>query len=591
MAMRVANSQLKAFILDSGAVKKEDLEKAFEDAEKKDVYLGVVLIEKKLIAEENLKKLEAYILGIPFVNLEKEIVPPDILNIIPELIAKKHSIIAFKKTGNDLQVAMVDPNDIQTIEFIKKKAGLKILPRLTTQSGIKEVLKQYQKSLQAEFGEIIKPDLADELTVIREEGAKSKERKGENEEDLKKMAEDLPIIKIVDTLIRHAIIEGASDIHIEPEEHEVVVRYRIDGILKHAMVLPKNVAAGVVARIKVMSNLQLDEHRLPQDGRFKIETAEYKISFRVSIMPVFDGEKIVMRLLPEKSRGLSLEALGFNSTDLEILHRNIKKTVGMILATGPTGSGKTTTLYTVLDILNKPGVNIVTVEDPIEYRMQGVNQTQVRPDIGFTFASGLRSILRQDPNIIMVGEIRDTETAGLAVNAALTGHLVLSTLHTNSASGALPRLLDMKVEPFLIASTVNVIIGQRLVRTLSSERDYRPLEPAEKEALSKIVDLEQMEKILRREKVIGPSEPLEKARWARAKPGQESKDGFRGRLGIREVLEMSDGIRELIMKNATASEIEKLAKEEGMTTMLEDGILKAAQGFTTIEEVLRVISE
>ncbi|OHA11887.1 MAG: hypothetical protein A3H69_04430, partial [Candidatus Sungbacteria bacterium RIFCSPLOWO2_02_FULL_47_9] len=428
----------------------------------------------------------------------------------------------------------------------------------------------------------------DELTVIREEG----ENGGRGgEEDLKKMAEDLPIIKIVDTLIRHSIIEGSSDVHIEPEEREVVVRYRIDGILKQAMVLPKNVAAGVVARIKVMSNLQLDEHRLPQDGRFKIETSEYKISFRVSIMPVFDGEKIVMRLLPEKSRGLSLEALGFSSLDLEKLHRNIKKTVGMILATGPTGSGKTTTLYTVLDILNKPGVNIVTVEDPIEYRMQGVNQTQVRSAIGFTFASGLRSILRQDPDVIMVGEIRDTETASLAVNAALTGHLVLSTLHTNSASGALPRLLDMKVEPFLIASTVNIIIGQRLVRTLSSEKEFYTLGPAEKEALSKIVDLGRMEKILKREKVIGPSDTIENAKWARAKPGQESKDGFRGRLGIREVLEMSDGIRDLIMKNSTASDLERLAKEEGMTTMLEDGIVKAAQGLTTVEEVLRVISD
>ncbi|KKU52456.1 MAG: hypothetical protein A3A28_03580 [Candidatus Sungbacteria bacterium RIFCSPLOWO2_01_FULL_47_32] len=586
--MRVANSQLKAFVLDAGVVKKEDLDKAFAEAEKKETYLGALLVEKKLISEDDLKKLEAYILGIPFVNLEKEAIPPDVLMIIPELIAKKHNIVAFKKTGNDLQVAMLDPDDIQTIEFIKKKAGLRILPRLTNRAGIKEVVKQYQKSLQAEFGEIIKPDLADELTVIREEG----ENGGRGgEEDLKKMAEDLPIIKIVDTLIRHSIIEGSSDVHIEPEEREVVVRYRIDGILKQAMVLPKNVAAGVVARIKVMSNLQLDEHRLPQDGRFKIETSEYKISFRVSIMPVFDGEKIVMRLLPEKSRGLSLEALGFSSLDLEKLHRNIKKTVGMILATGPTGSGKTTTLYTVLDILNKPGVNIVTVEDPIEYRMQGVNQTQVRSAIGFTFASGLRSILRQDPDVIMVGEIRDTETASLAVNAALTGHLVLSTLHTNSASGALPRLLDMKVEPFLIASTVNIIIGQRLVRTLSSEKEFYTLGPAEKEALSKIVDLGRMEKILKREKVIGPSDTIENAKWARAKPGQESKDGFRGRLGIREVLEMSDGIRDLIMKNSTASDLERLAKEEGMTTMLEDGIVKAAQGLTTVEEVLRVISD
>jgi len=585
--MRVSNEQLKAFILDSEFVKEKDLNLALEEAEKKEKGLSEVLIERKLMQEEDLKKLEAYILGIPFVNLEKENIEPNVLNIIPELIAKKNNIVAFKKIGNELQVAMLDPDDIQTIEFIKKKANLRILPRLTTQKSIKQVLKLYQKSLQAEFGEIIKKETETTLQFIQEEGGGDEKEA----EELKKMAEDLPIIKIVDTLIRHAILQDASDIHIEPAEREVIVRYRIDGILRPAMTLPKQVAPGVVARIKVMSNLKLDEHRLPQDGRFKIETPEYKISFRVSIMPVFDGEKMVMRLLPETSKGFTLETLGFSNQNLEILHKDIRRPTGMILATGPTGSGKTTTLYTILDILNKPGVNIVTVEDPIEYRMPGINQTQVKPEIGLTFANGLRSILRQDPDIVMVGEIRDNETAGLAINAALTGHLVLSTLHTNSAAGALPRLLDMKVEPFLIASTVNAIIAQRLVRTPCAEKETYVMNDAERTALGKVAGIEQIIKILRSEKTIGPYEGMDKVFWTRARPSQECKDGYKGRIGIHEVMEVSDSIKELIIKNASADEIEKVARTQGMVTMLEDGILKSAQGITTIEEILRVTSE
>lgn len=589
--MRVADSQLKAFILDSKLVSERDIRVASEEAQKRRKYLGEILIERNLIKEEELVKLEAYILGIPFVNLEKETVDPNTLNIIPEAIAKKNNIVAFKKTGDDLQVAMLDPDDIQTLEFIKKKAGLKILPRLTTQKSIKEVLKQYQKSLQAEFGEIVKEkEMEEALAFVKDEGDEGKS--AAVAEDLKKMAEDLPIIKIVDTFIRHAILEEASDIHVEPSEKDLVVRYRVDGILRHAMTLPANLASAVVARIKVMSNLKLDEHRLPQDGRFKIETADYRISFRVSIMPVYDGEKIVMRLLPENSKGFSLETLGFNSQNLDLIHRNITKPTGMILVTGPTGSGKTTSLYTILDMLNKPGVNIVTVEDPIEYRMPGINQTQIRADIGLTFASGLRTILRQDPNVIMVGEIRDNETAALAINAALTGHLVLSTLHTNSASGALPRLLDMKIEPFLIASTVNIIVAQRLVRTLCENKEKYALGENEKKALEKSADLERISRALKLEKVIGPNDSFESVKWSRPKPSADCKDGYRGRVGIHEVLEITESIRDLIMKNSTAAEIDKVAREKnGMINMTEDGFVKAAQGITSMEEVFRVTSE
>jgi len=395
----------------------------------------------------------------------------------------------------------------------------------------------------------------------------------------------------VDTLLRHAILQSASDIHIEPSEKDVAVRYRIDGILRDAMTLPRRIAPALVARVKVMANLKLDEHRFPQDGRFKIETPEYRISFRVSILPVYDGEKIVMRLLPENVKSMTLEEIGFWGSNLERVHRAIRRPTGIILATGPTGSGKTTALYTILEMLNTPSVNISTIEDPIEYRMPRINQTQVRSDIGLTFANGLRSLLRQDPNIIMVGEIRDNETASLAINAALTGHLVLSTLHTNSAAGCLPRLLDMKVEPFLIASTVNAIISQRLVRRLHEEQEARRLAREELARLRQDSDLDGIVTVLKREKVIAVKMTPEDMEWGWPKKSDAAPDGYKGRIGIHEVLEMSDTIRGLIMKSATSEEIEARARQEGMLTMREEGFIRAAQRVTSIEEVLRVTGE
>jgi len=581
--MRVSPEQLRAFLLDSGLASEAQIKKAESESKKTGQKLGDVLVSQGAIKPEELAKLQAYILGIPFVNLEKEMIPKDILHIIPEQIAKKNNIVVFKKTGGNLEVAMLDPDDLQTIDFIKKKSNLRILPRLTNSSSIKNVLKQYQKTLKAEFGDIIEKEPAFVPLAEEEEVAP---------EDLEKAAKDLPVVRIVDTLLKHAILEKASDIHIEPMEKEIVVRYRIDGILHDVMTLPKQVSAGVVARIKILSNLKIDEHRLPQDGRFKIEDEEHKISFRVSILPVYDGEKIVMRLLPEDSKGFTLEGLGFWTKQLEIIHRNIKKPNGLILVTGPTGCGKTTTLYTIMDILNTPGVNISTVEDPIEYRMPRINQTQVNPKIGLSFANGLRSLLRQDPDILMVGEIRDNETASLAINAALTGHLVLSTLHTNSAAGALPRLIDMQVEPFLIASTANCIIAQRLVRTLFPEtREKYNLTEAEIKSLSEQFDLEAILNVLKEEKAVGPKATFETIDFYRAKGSEECPDGYRGRIGIHEVLEVTAPVKEMIIKNASPGQIEKQAKEEGMTSMLEDGFIKAVKGVTSIEEVLRVTKE
>ena len=573
-------------MLDAGLVSKAKLDKAEKEAVKSKEKFSDYLVKTELIKKEELAKLQAYILGIPYVDLEENKIAPEILHIIPEPIARKHNIVAFRKTGKNLEVAMLDPDDLQTIEFIKKKSNLKIMPRLTSETSIHSALKQYQKSLRAEFGEIIEKE-STAVTITGE-----KEAVESSKDDLEKAARDLPIIKIADTLLKHAILQKASDIHIEPMEKEIIVRYRLDGILHDAMTLPKQIAAGLVARIKVLSNLKLDEHRLPQDGRFKIETDDYKISFPVSILPVYDGEKIVMRLLPENSKGLTLEGLGFWGRDLEAIHRQIKKPDGMILVTGPTGSGKTTTLYTILDILNTANVNISTVEDPIEYRMPRINQTQVNPKIGLTFANGLRTLVRQDPDIIMVGEIRDNETASLAINAALTGHLVLSTLHTNSAAGALPRLIDMKVEPFLIASTTNIIEAQRLVRCLNPEsKEKFHLDQGEIKSLADSIDLDKMLELLKKEKIVPAKANWDDIDFYKPKATPDCPDGYKGRLGIHEILEMSETIKEMVLKRATDDQITAQAKQEGMITMLEDGFVKAVKGLTTIEEILRVTKE
>ena len=581
--MRVEPQQLRAFILDAGLLKENQFNSAAKKAQKQNKKVEDVLIAEHLLTEEDLFRLEAYILGIPFVNLEDEKVAPDILRIIPEPIARSHNIVAFKKKGRELEVAMLDPEDLKTIEFIKKKANLKILPRLTTQKSIKSLLAQYQESLQAEFGDIIKQEAGGivEMPVFEEAEEKS---------ELEKRAQEMPIIRIVDTLLKHAILQQSSDIHIEPMEQEVLVRYRIDGILREAMTLPVSIKSGLVARIKILSNLKLDEHRLPQDGRFKIESEDYKYSIRVSILPVFNGEKVVMRLLPESAKGYSLERLGLRGDALEKIMLSLRRPIGMILITGPTGSGKTTTLYSMMEILNTPQVNISTVEDPVEYRMPKINQTQVNARIGLTFADGLRSLLRQDPDIIMVGEIRDQETAGLAVNASLTGHLVLSTLHTNTASGAVPRLIDMQIEPFLLSSTLTLVMAQRLVRTLCDDKEKYLLSDEQLKSLAKNCDLKRIEDVLREEKLLKSNQSIKDINFCRPK-SKNVEDGYKGRIGIYEVMMVSDAIKNLIQKESTSDEVQNQAQAEGMRLMIEDGFIKAAQGITSLEEVLRVIIE
>ena len=582
--MKVDERQLRSFIVDSGLVSRKDVETAEEEANQTNRSLGDVLVSLGKIEENDLRRISAYVLGVPFVDLKQKKIDPDVLSLIPEPIARTNNIVAYNKNEEEVEIAMLDTEDLAAIDNVRKRIGFKVRVRLTDDVSIKHALLQYQKSLKEEFGDIISRE-SRSLKVV-EEGKDST-----SEEDLKKLAEDLPVVRVVDTLLKHAIIQKASDIHIEPAEKEVLVRYRVDGILHDAMTLPKDAGPSIAARIKVLASLKLDEKRLPQDGRFKIDEEGEKVSFRVSTLPTYYGEKVVMRLLREGGGGYTLETLGFHGENLERIHQATQQKTGLILVTGPTGSGKTTTLYTILDILNTPDVNISTIEDPIEYQMPRINQTQVNPQIGLSFEAGLRSLVRQDPDIIMVGEIRDGETASLAINAALTGHLVLATLHTNSAAGAIPRLLDMGAERFLLSSTLRVIIGQRLVRKLCDKKEEYTLDKAARDEIAREDHFEAAYKALQEEKIINPKDTIDDLIFYHPVQSQECENGYSGRVGIHEVLTMSEGMRELMMKNTNTDALDAQARTEGMLTMLEDGMYKAARGVTSLEEVLRVISE
>lgn len=597
--MNISITKLKDFLLDIGVIDEDKWEKIFKETNGEQEKIEQILINENLISDDNLIQIKGHIIGIPFIDLKKLIIDPNVLNIIPKKIAKNYKMVSYRKTDNDIEVAMLDPDNLQEIDFIKKKTGLNILPRLTNQNSLNHALEQYEKSLKEQWGGVIsqttdkKPydqNISTENTSIKISQDK-KQTQDDNQDNLKKKASELPIIKIVDSILKHSITQGASDIHIEPLEKKVIVRYRIDGILRDVMDLPQEIYSGVIARIKVISNLKLDEHRLPQDGRFKIETADYNVSFRVSILPVKNGEKVVMRLLKEGVKNLTLESLGLYGKDLKTIQKNIKRPHGMILVTGPTGSGKTTTLYSMMSILNRPEVNISTIEDPIEYQMPRINQTQVNTIIGLTFSNGLRALVRQDPDIIMVGEIRDNETASLAINAALTGHLVLSTLHTNSAAGAFPRLLDMKTQGFLLSSTVNIIIAQRLVRKLCDNKEEYALNPTELKSLENEYDMNRILSVLKNKKIVPQKTTWQKIKFYKPKSEEECKDGYKGRIGIYEVLEITENIKTLIEKQGSSDDIQREAVKQGMTTMLEDGFIKAVQGITSLEEIIRVTKE
>ncbi len=556
--MLISEEQLKQLVLKTGVVTQEKLEGLNEFAKTSKVSLADALIEKDIISDENLGVLVADFLHIPFIVLSKLSIPDEVFHIIPEKIARKHKVIPFAIDQDGLRLAMADPGNVDIQSAIVKKANMRVVPYLATERDIESVLKIYKKALQTTFEELLRKELG---------GV-----------DPSKLSDEAPIEKIVTLLIEFAYQDKASDIHIEPQEKETLVRFRIDGILHDVLFLPKIFHDRIISRIKILSRLRTDEHLSAQDGKMRVKLEEEDLDIRVSILPIADGEKAVLRLLAARYRQFSLIDLGMNEEDLKKVTSAYNKSFGMVLSTGPTGSGKTTTIYAILKILNTREKNITTIEDPVEYRIMGVNQIQANPKTNLTFANGLRSILRQDPNVVFVGEVRDNETAGIAVNAALTGHLVLSTLHTNDAATSLPRLIDMGVEPFLVASTVNVIIAQRLVRKICQmcKAPYK-------------IPVSDLIKNLPKETIakhFGSETEVDFFKGQGCKICHST--GYSGRIGVFEVLEVTKDIRKLITDKADSDVIERKAISEGMVTMLEDGLSKASEGITTIEEVLRV---
>ena len=538
-----------------------------------------IIKDKNLVEEDDLIKAKGILYKIPFVDLEKETIDAVALEAVPEAVAKKLHLFPFKSDATTISLVMADPLDLQSIEFIERKSGKKVIPYIAPVTAIdKAVFNQYGKSITTEVSAALEDVVG--ITEIKEQGVGDIQKEEKN-------LKDAPVARIVNTIMEYSAKSGASDIHIEAEENKSRVRYRIDGILQEKLTLPKKVHDSLIARIKIMANLKIDERRLPQDGRIKIKVGDEEIDLRVSTLPTAFGEKVVIRLLRDTGSTLKLKDLGLRGVSLKRLEEALLKPYGIILVTGPTGSGKTVTLATCLRRLNTSRVNIITLEDPVEIRIEGVNQVQINNAAGLTFASGLRSILRQDPNIIMVGEIRDSETASLAINAALTGHSVLSTLHTNSAAGAVPRMLDMKVEPFLLASTLNLSMAQRLVRKVcaSCKEEYKA-----PEAMAK-----QIREILEGNKNIDLPKEVNGEGEITLYRGKGcdvcGTSGYKGRMGIYEVMEISEAVVELMLNNKSSGEIERKGVEEGMVTLMQDGVMKALEGLTTMEEVLRVARE
>ncbi|HVU59587.1 MAG TPA: GspE/PulE family protein [Candidatus Saccharimonadales bacterium] len=608
--MRIADVLTEQLLKKAGKITDEQLANLKQAQAKDKKPLQDLAIKNNLISEKDLTKLYAEEIEVPLIELDPKNIKKEMLKQLPERVARQYHAVVFDADENGTKlVAMEDPDDVQALNFLQKQLGNNIRVYITTTSQLQAALDSYRE------GGAIGTELT--KVISSEDEAEAAEAEETSEEDL---AEDSPIAQTVNLLIEYAINANASDIHIEPREDFVLVRYRIDGILREANKLPRKMLGALVSRIKILSNLKIDEHRAPQDGRFKVQVGGGLYALRVSTLPIVDGEKVVMRILNESSKAADFSGLGFWGDAMETMQHAIVQPHGMILVTGPTGSGKSTTLFSVLSMLNTPNVNISTVEDPVEYRIPGVNQTQVNPIAGMTFSNGLRALLRQDPNIIMVGEIRDRETADLAVQAALTGHLVFSTLHTNNAATCLPRLLEMGVESFLIASTVRAVIGQRLVRRLCSEckEPYAP-DAAELKQLAKTFKLDGAGAFQRLNQLenqalaggIGVSTRAAKSTkdTESAQPSTTSSTikrlwkahddgcancghtGYKGRIGIYEVLRNSEAIQKLIVSNSTSEQLQVAAIAEGMLTMQIDGLVKALRGETTVQEILRVTTE
>lgn len=576
---------------------RQEMDELKGQAKKSGAPLFNSLVKSGKVSNEQLTKTIAHVTKMPYVNLSEAKIDPKVLSLLPEDIAERYMAVPLGEMQHRLVVAMLDADNVQAVDFLSNRIGRPLKVYAASEEGIRQVLHQYQTNISV--------NVVDEISNIGLEDRSLKEDKkdGEKQSDkpqaanIKTIVQDSPISKALSTILEYAAKNRASDVHIEPLKDSLKIRCRIDGILREIMKLPKSTEPPLISRIKILSNLKIDEHRIPQDGEFTISVAGHDIDLRISVSPVVWGEQVVIRLLDKSGTSLHLEDMGYAGRSLRTIRSGLERTNGMILTSGPTGSGKSTSLYALLSEVKSDGVNIVTLEDPVEYKMDGINQIQVNAEVGLTFASGLRSILRQDPDIVMVGEIRDKETAELAVQASLTGHLVFSTLHTNSAAGILPRLLDMGIEPFLIASTVHTVIGQRLVRRIGKANETYQSDAVETAAIKETLGAmlpSSKDKLADATKDLGYENlPLSTDTAYTLTKGKDSPDapgGYKGRMGVYEVFDISEAIQELILKRATSTEIEAQAKKEGMVTMRQDGYLKALAGKTTLKEVNRVAS-
>lgn len=579
---------VKLHILTEAQVKKI---KQQAEATGKDII--TLALEEGKIDREQAVKASAISLGVPYVNINGQKIPKEVTSLIPKETAETYKVIPLGLQNDRINVALTDPNNIQLVDFVSRKTGHPVNIFMASEDSITFGLQQYGADITTDVKQALR-----NVEVMKKEDEEAK-KKEVNPNQIQSLVQDAPITKALNTIMEYAVKLNASDIHIEPREDEVKIRYRIDGILQDTMSLPKAIEPALISRIKILSNLKIDEHRVPQDGHIDFRQENINVDLRIAIAPITWGEQVVIRILDRSNSMLTLNDLGLHGEAYEKVKKGVHKPHGMVLCTGPTGSGKSTTLYAALQEINTVGINIITLEDPVEFRMSGINQIQVNDDVGLTFASGLRSILRMDPNVIMVGEVRDSDTADLAVQAALTGHTVLSTLHTNSAAGVLPRLLDMKIEPFLIASTVNTVMAQRLVRMIcdNCRVEYKASESAViaiNNTIGKILPKEKKEAKKTEERIGLPGLPLynENAYTLyKGKGCQECQNGFKGRRGIFEVYDMSPALESLVTENATSSQIQQEAIKQGMLTMKQDGYLKALVGLTTLEEVSRVAAD
>jgi len=581
--MPQGSDKITRFLVEKGKIPQHIFQEILAEADKIRMAPDRLLESKKVIAEEDVAWAKSQVYNVPVVDLYSLIVDRKVLELIPKETAENYQVAIFKKEADVIKVAILDPGDFkarEAVDFIARQKNLKIEYCTATASGLKNIISQYG-GLAIEVEEAVGAAEARFAPILKRGVTFA-------EVGLEELSRAAPIAKLVATILKYAVDNNASDVHIEPLEDKTRVRYRIDGVLRETALLPGYLHSAIISRVKVMANLKLDETRIPQDGRIRVIVSKKKVDLRVSVFPLLDREKAVLRILDPTQRLFDLEELGLWGRTLEIVKRNLIRPHGMILATGPTGCGKTTTLYAILKILNQAQVNIITLEDPVEYMVTGVNQSQVNPEIGYTFASGLRSVVRQDPNIIMVGEIRDNETAELAIHASLTGHIVLSTLHTNDAIGAIPRLMDMKIEPFLIASSMNVVLAQRLVRKICPHCAEQIIPPpgTEKEIIDALKDLPDINLDNYKDKKTGHLKLYRSKGCPRC-----NNEGYRGRLGIFEALEITDEMKNIITAGCKLSAVKEEFVRQHMIEMIKDGYIKALKGVTTIEEILRVARE